>query len=184
MLEIPHDRRPIRSLSLVALVAMLCGGASMQTQRSDEAAKTAKPAAKDERPLRRRSHFSLPRGESAPAGRVRRMDCGGWHHRPARRPSAFVTLLDRPRQAQAAVYFHSPGGSVLAAMEIGRLMREHRMTAGVARTIPRAAIRCRSVKVRAMPPAHPAVNSLGDANGQDNVQLVIVYALIGATVRR
>jgi hypothetical protein len=34
------------------------------------------------------------------------------------------------------IYFHSPGGSVPAGLAIGRLMRDHRLTAGVGWTVP------------------------------------------------
>src|SRR5262245_63707864 len=46
-------------------------------------------------------------------------------------------LLNRLGQRTLPIYFHSPGGSLEAAMAIGRMMRERAMTAGVGRTIPR-----------------------------------------------
>src|SRR5262245_61770761 len=46
-------------------------------------------------------------------------------------------LLNRLDRRKLPIYFHAPGGSLEAAMAIGRMMRERGMTAGVGRTIPR-----------------------------------------------
>src|SRR5262249_36063548 len=45
-------------------------------------------------------------------------------------------LLERTDKRALPVYFHSPGGSVSGAIEIGRLMRARGLKAGVGRTIP------------------------------------------------
>jgi hypothetical protein len=50
--------------------------------------------------------------------------------------SRFKTLLRRLGHRKLPVFFHSPGGVGDTGLEIGRIMRERRMTAGVGRTIP------------------------------------------------
>ena len=94
------------------------------------------------------------------------------------------TLLDRIGKRRLPVYFHSPGGSVAAAIEIGRMLRARGMTAGVARTIPQGC-----------DPRHdrePACDALKRA-GRELVSELrtvhtlcnssCVYALIGARIR-
>jgi hypothetical protein len=51
-------------------------------------------------------------------------------------PQRLRALLGRLGQRKLPIYFHSPGGSVEGGLAIGRLLRERRLTAGVARTIP------------------------------------------------
>ena len=46
------------------------------------------------------------------------------------------TFLKRVPGRKLPIYFHSPGGLTDNAIAIGRLLREHEMTAGVAKTIP------------------------------------------------
>jgi hypothetical protein len=46
------------------------------------------------------------------------------------------TFLGRIGKRKLPIYVHSPGGSVTAAIEIGRMLRARDVTAGVARTIP------------------------------------------------
>jgi hypothetical protein len=171
--------------ALVALVMTLCGGATMaQTPRPEEAAKTAPPAAKDERPLPPPIAFFVATGEPGACG----SGCGEWIAADGTIDQAaaqrFRALLDRLGKRKLPVYFHSPGGSVMAAMEIGRLMRAHRMTAGVARTIPRG---CDPLQER-----ESACDALRRSGRELPAEMrtartmcnsSCVYALIGATVR-
>jgi hypothetical protein len=171
--------------ALVALVAMLCGDASMaQTQRSEKAAKTATPAANEEHPLPPPIAFFIATGEPGACG----PGCGEWIAADGTIDRAaaqrFRALLDRLGKRKLPVYFHSPGGSVTAAMEIGHLLRTHRMTAGVARTIPRGCdplsereSACDTLKRsgRELPSEMRTARTMCNSS--------CVYALIGATVR-
>jgi hypothetical protein len=96
----------------------------------------------------------------------------------------FRALLVHLGKRKLPVYFHSPGGSVMAAIEIGRLMRTHRMTAGVGRTIPRGCdplvereSACDALKRsgRELPSEMRTARTMCNSS--------CVYALIGATVR-
>lgn len=79
------------------------------------------------------------------------------------------------------VFFSSPGGVPAAAMEIGHLMRQRGMTAGVARTIPDGCAgespRCDALKKS----RDPVAAQLLVLNTQCNS--ACVYALIGAKTR-
>jgi len=45
-------------------------------------------------------------------------------------------LLKKLGKRKLPIYFHSPGGSIPAGLGIGRILRQHGMTAGVGRTVP------------------------------------------------
>jgi hypothetical protein len=45
-------------------------------------------------------------------------------------------FLNKLGARKLPIFFHSPGGSVPAGLAIGRLMRDHRLTAGVGLTVP------------------------------------------------
>jgi hypothetical protein len=152
--------------ALVALAAISCGGPSM--------AQTLPP------PIA----FFVATGEPGACG----PGCGEWIaadgsiDRAAARH--FRALLDHLGKRKLPVYFHSPGGSVAAAMEIGHLLRAHRMTAGVARTIPRGCdplqereSACDTLKRsgRELPAEMRTARTMCNSS--------CVYALIGATVR-
>ena len=93
-------------------------------------------------------------------------------------------LLQRLGKRNLPIYFHSPGGSVEGAIEIGRLLRARRMTAGVARTVPHGCDRsrdresaCDALKRsgRELPAELRTVRTLCNSS--------CVYALIGAALR-
>ena len=48
----------------------------------------------------------------------------------------FRDFLKEPGRRSLTVFFNSPGGSTIQARIMGRMMREYRMRAGVARTVP------------------------------------------------
>jgi hypothetical protein len=95
----------------------------------------------------------------------------------------FRTLIDRLGARKPPVYFHSPGGSVGDAIEIGHIMRARKMTAVVGRTVPEG---CES-------DADRACNALKRSGRQlvgeiDTMRArcasACVYALVGAAVRQ
>lgn len=51
-------------------------------------------------------------------------------------PARLRALLARHGKRKLPIFFHSPGGSVTAAMDVGRIMRAQKIKAGVGRTIP------------------------------------------------
>jgi hypothetical protein len=82
------------------------------------------------------------------------------------------------------IFFHSPGGSVPAGLAIGRLMREHRLTAGVGVTMPEG---CDPKQRR-----EPACDRLKRSGrelaatldtGHAMCNSSCVYAIVGAAVR-
>jgi hypothetical protein len=93
-------------------------------------------------------------------------------------------LLNRLDRRKLPIYFHSPGGSLEAAMAIGRMMRERGITARVGRTIPRG---CDPLQER-----EAACDALKRAGRELLAELrtartlcnsSCVYALVGARVR-
>jgi hypothetical protein len=46
-------------------------------------------------------------------------------------------LLTKPDRRKLTIFFDSPGGSVAGSIELGRLIRDQKLTASVARTVPR-----------------------------------------------
>lgn len=99
-------------------------------------------------------------------------------------PARLRAVLAKLGQRNLPVYFHSPGGSVGGAIEIGRIMRARGMTAGVARTIPQGCdarldreAACDALKRsgRALAAELRTVHTLCNSS--------CVYALIGAKTR-
>jgi len=93
-------------------------------------------------------------------------------------------LLKRLGGRKLPIYFHSPGGSVPDGLAIGRLMRHHGMTAGVAWTVPAG---CDPNQQR-----EPACDKLKRSGRElaaalDGSHVMCnsscVYALVGAAVR-
>ena len=93
-------------------------------------------------------------------------------------------LLNRLDRRKLPIYFHAPGGSLEAAMAIGRMMRERGISAGVGRTIPRG---CDPLQEH-----EAACDSLKRSGRELLAELrtartlcnsACVYALIGARVR-
>src|SRR4029077_6825298 len=50
--------------------------------------------------------------------------------------SRLRTVLNRLGARKLPIYFHTPGGSIVGAVDLGNLLRERKMTAGVAWTLP------------------------------------------------
>jgi hypothetical protein len=102
----------------------------------------------------------------------------------AETPARLSALLAQIGRRKLPIYFDSPGGSVPASIEIGRLMRAREMTAGVARTIPQG---CDPLRLGE--PACERRKRSGAALAAElrtlnaSCNSACVYALIGAKVR-
>ena len=92
----------------------------------------------------------------------------------------FVAALPR---RDLPIFFHSRGGNTSQAMAIGAILREHRMTAGVGRTLPDG---CRNG-------IDEACRRLMQSKSEHKARLITagarcfsncVYALVGASVRQ
>lgn len=128
--------------------------------------------------------FFIAKGEPDACGR----GCGEWIAADGRidatTPGRLRALLARTGRRRLPIYFFSPGGSVSAAIEIGRLMRAREMTAGVGRTIPQGCDPAKS--------SEPACDRLKRSGAELAAELrtlnascnsACVYALLGAKVR-
>jgi len=97
-------------------------------------------------------------------------------------PERLRAVLARAGNRNLPIYLQSPGGFIDEAMVIGRFLREHQMTAGVARTIPDACA-ARDVKAcRAAKRSGQILNArlVGISAGCNSA---CVYALMGAATR-
>jgi hypothetical protein len=97
-------------------------------------------------------------------------------------PQRLRVLLGRLGKRKLPIFFHSPGGLMGGAMEIGRILREREMSAGVSRTIPAGCIAapdqaCKSLKQSGQVVAAELHAIAGCNSG-------CVYALVGAKVRQ
>jgi hypothetical protein len=94
----------------------------------------------------------------------------------------FRAFLDQPGRRGLPVFFSSPGGSTRQAVAIGLMLREYRMRAGVARTVPDS---CRAMgeacrRIAQSKPEHAARLVTAGARCVSGC----VYALLGASVRQ
>ena len=98
-------------------------------------------------------------------------------------PERLRAVLGRAGNRSLPIYFQSPGGFIDEAMVIGRFLREHQMTAGVARTIPDACAAKNVNACRAAKRSGQILNArlVGISAGCNSA---CVYALIGAKVRQ
>jgi hypothetical protein len=97
----------------------------------------------------------------------------------------FRDFLNEPARRELPVFFNSLGGVASQAVAIGLAMREYRMRAGVARTMPESC--------RAAPGLNDACRKLVLAGSDQKAKLLpagshcasaCVYALLGASVRQ
>ncbi len=129
--------RTFRSACIVLAAAAFGCSAHAQTPTPAEIGKPAPaPAPQKEAERAPPIVFFVAKGEAHACG----PGCAEWIAADgtidAGAPQRLRALLAKTAKRQLPIYFQSPGGSVLAAMEIGRVLRARGMTAGVARTIP------------------------------------------------
>ena len=167
-------------LAFAACLAATIGGAAFAQRPADGSKKPEQAKPPDPPPIA----FFLAKGEADACG----PGCGEWIAAdgtidPAAAPR-FRAFLERLGKRKLPIYFHSPGGAVTAAIEIGRMLRARGMTAGVARTIPQGCdprldreAACDALKRagRELTAELRTVHTLCNSS--------CVYALIGAKVR-
>jgi hypothetical protein len=116
---------------LIVLVYAVGGAAGGSAQSLPNAVKP--PAANTPMPD---MDFYLARGEPGACGR----GCSEWIAAEGKidlqAPQRLRRLLSELGGRRLPIYFHSAGGAVFPAIELGRLIREHRLDTGVGRTIP------------------------------------------------
>jgi hypothetical protein len=80
--------------------------------------------------------FYLARGEANACGR----GCSAWIVAEGKIDAGAAPrrrrLLAKLGRARPPIYFHSPGGSMAGALELGRLVRDQKLEVSVAHTIP------------------------------------------------
>jgi hypothetical protein len=99
-------------------------------------------------------------------------------------PQRLRRLVTKLGKRRLPIFFHSPGGALGASLELGRLIRQQRLVAGIARTIPRGCDRdnfydkaCQALKRSRM-----------ELMSEFDTEVLMcnsgcVYALIGGTER-
>jgi hypothetical protein len=126
-------RTRLKPLIVMALLALGAGGAAESKAPPKSSPPPAqKPASTMKTPM----VFYLAKGEPDACG----LGCSAWiaadGEIDADASQRFRAFLKRQSGPKRPIYFQSPGGSVTAALAIGRMLRERGLTAGVARTVP------------------------------------------------
>jgi hypothetical protein len=181
----------VRPVLLVIAALLLCAPVQAQERLRAPPAGAAQTKAPDTKTVPEKKEarklapmvFFIAKGEPDACG----LGCSEWIAADGKidgtTPGRLRALLARTRR-KLPIYFSSPGGSVPAAIEIGRLMRAREMTAGVARTIPQG---CDAGRER-----EGACDALKQSGREVPAELrtlsascnsACVYALIGAKVR-
>jgi hypothetical protein len=168
-------------LPLLALFACCSADAAPRTAGSPTAGEQELLAKMLRRPL----IFFVAKGELNACG----SHCSEWiaaeGNIDTEAAKRFREFLDEPTRRNLPVFFNSLGGSAGQATTIGRMLRQYRMKAGVARTIPEG---CRSA-----PAVNDACRHIMQSKSEHKARLVTtgarcasgcVYAILGASVRQ
>jgi hypothetical protein len=164
----------------LALSAMLALAAPALSAPATQPATQPAPDTRDIPPL----IFFLATGDPDACGPGCTDWIGAYGQFDAGAPARLRALLGKLGKRKLPIFFFSPGGSVPAAMEIGRIMRMQKLRAGVGRTIP---LGCEPELVRdkacdgIMRGGQELVSELRPARASCNS--ACVYALFGATER-
>ena len=169
-----------RGMMSLALSGCLAATVSVAAQ-AEPAPKLKGAAANLEQPI----VFYLAKGAPGACG----PGCSEWIAAegkidPGAEPRLWELLRKLGNDRKPPVYFHSPGGSVTAGLQIGRLMRARGLTVGVGWTLPTACDR--------KDPDAPACDALKRAGRELPAELDIAsgfcasscsYAILGGAVR-
>jgi hypothetical protein len=130
--------RPL-AIVLAVLGATVGEIAGVAAQTPQEPAK-ASPAPVKSAPIPEIA-FYLARGDAEACGR----GCNEWIAAEGKidadAASRLRRLLAKLGRRKPPIYFHSPGGSVTGAIELGRLLRDQKLEVSVGRTVPRGSDR-------------------------------------------
>jgi hypothetical protein len=125
--------------------------------------------------------FFVAKGEPNACG----PGCGEWIAADgmfdAGAPRRLRALLVRLEDRKLPIFLHSPGGLTSSALEIGRLLRKRKMTAGVSRTVPAGCAAASEESCRALMQSGEALEA--ELRNLALCASACVYALIGAQVR-
>jgi len=125
--------RPL-AIVLAVLVSAVAGTAAIAAQALPEPAK-ASPAEAGVAAMAE-IVFYLARGEADACGQ----GCNEWIVAEGKIDAGAAArlrrLLAKQGHRRPPIYFHSPGGSVSGGLELGRLIRDQKLTVSVAHTIP------------------------------------------------
>jgi hypothetical protein len=159
----------------LALVVAGAGGAAAQSRTQVE-----EPLGRPERPL----HLYLAKGGANACGQ----GCSEWIAAEGRfdpgSAARAMAYLRRHAARRLPVFLHSPGGSGMEAVALGRQLRKLGVTTGVGRTVPRACagVDERSVACRVAKRSGQAVAADWRPDGGCNS--ACVFALLGGKVRQ
>jgi hypothetical protein len=168
-------------LGIPALAALALPASALAAAEPAPATKTAPaPELRDIPPIM----FFIAKGEADACG----PGCDTWIAAHGAfdegAPQRLRAVLAKAGKRKLPIYFFSPGGSVPGAIEVGRIMRAHKLTAGVGRTIPQG---CDPKVMR-----EKACDAIMRAGRELSAELrtaratcnsACVYALFGAAVR-
>jgi hypothetical protein len=181
----PAPPMTARGLVLIAAALGLATAAPASAAGSKPAAPASKPAAPEKStPRSPPIVFFLAKGDANACG----VGCSEWIAADgaidAGADGRLRALLKKLGGRKLPIFFHSPGGTVPTGLAIGRLLRQHGMTAGVGWTVPAG---CDPKQQN-----EPACDKL-KRSGRDLVAVLdtghtmcnssCVYALVGAAVR-
>ena len=171
-----------KSLLIAVFSLALAGSALAQGPPADELA--PKPGNKSN-PVRLLTPmvFYVAKGEPHTCGR----DCSEWIAAEGSfdlgAGQRLRNLLTRFPGRKPPIFFHSPGGIQSQAVAIGRLLREYKMTAGVAETIPKDCASTKDKYCAALKRSGRQLMADLRAVGA-SCNSACVYAFIGASVRQ
>jgi hypothetical protein len=176
-------RRAITALGLHAAAVVAVGAALL----FDAAAEPA-PAKPEPGKIRLEDvpdiAFYLAKGDANACGH----DCDQWIAADGKidlaAPQRLRALLAKIGKRRLPIFFHSPGGNVAGGLELGRLIRQQKLVAGVARTIPGGCDRD-NLRDKACEALKHSGRELKSDFDTDVTQCnsSCVYALLGGTVR-
>ena len=129
-------RAAARSVALLSVVlSFACGGSAGADPHAPRTGVAAAPATKHE-PLPPPIVFFVAKGDANACG----PGCSEWIAAEGTidigADARLRALLKKLGARKLPIYFESPGGAIPAGLAIGRIMRQHGLTAGVGRTVP------------------------------------------------
>ena len=164
---------------LISIMIALAAPAAAQSGGAANPSKEGKKAsAASQTPM----VFYLAKGEPDSCGPA----CSEWIAAEGRFEESSAqrlrALLSRTGNRKLPIFFHSTGGLASTGSEIGRMLREHEMTAGVYQTIPAGCAGASEQACRTLKQSGQALPSR--LRNDARCDSACVFALIGAKVRQ